>query len=122
MLAEPDLVEALLIGGADHAEILEQQRGVAPLKVVNGVHEHAEAHNVPSALLSCGCDLLVGPEGYNTGRRSADADQHNRAWYGLRPGADQFGRERPQMRTRPHLGDLRHPSSPGGSWPAYFTS
>ncbi len=47
MLAEPDLVEALLIGGADHVEILEQQRVVAPLEVVNGVHEHAEAHNVP---------------------------------------------------------------------------
>ncbi len=30
------------------------------------MHEHAEAHNVPPALLCSGCDPLVSAQGYNT--------------------------------------------------------
>ena len=44
MLAEPDLVEADRVGALDDLEVFLQQRVIAPAKVLDRVHEHAEFH------------------------------------------------------------------------------
>ena len=47
MLAEPNLVETDRVGALDDLEVFLQQRVIAPPKILDRVHEHAELHGAP---------------------------------------------------------------------------